>query len=193
MKGISHHQLTDELLQCCRACLSGCMLQGMQETYSTYLDSIQAALNSGNGSGDSCSGAVASQSAAAAAAEAAVNSDPLAGNGASAISSPVQGPMPATPPGKVTPQQQQQPPPQWVAGSPVAMQLWSRWFRDLVALSLLLLTLWLLRRALEEAAAGAAAAGSGSSAAGFSQGRRVVFRQGSPWPLLQATPAAISQ
>lgn len=142
------------------------MLQGMQETYSTYLDSIQAALSSGSGGG----GALASQTAAASAAEAAVNSDPRVGNGAaSAISSPVQGPLPATPPGKVTPNHQQ-PPPQWVAGSPVAMQLWSRWFRDLAELSVLVLSLWLLRRALQDAAAGATAAAGSSGRGGLLAG-----------------------
>jgi hypothetical protein len=101
----------------------------------------------------------------------------------------VQGPLPKTPPGKVTPQTQQQPP-QWVAGSPVAAQLWSRWFRDLGALCALLLSLWLLRRALHDAAA--AAAGS-SGGPGFWRGRRVVFRPGPRWPLLEALPAAASR
>ena len=64
--------------------------QGMKETYSTYMDSIQAALDGGgggNGSGGS-DGPVASQSAAAAAAEAAVNSAASNGNGGG-VSSPV--------------------------------------------------------------------------------------------------------
>lgn len=171
------------------------MLQGMKDTYSTYMDSIQAALDSPSSGDGSGGGAIVSPSAAAAAAEAAVNGAPQAGSGATAdgmsasgVGSPAvaQGPLPATPPGKA---QQQQTPPQWVSGSPVALQLWQRWFRDLAAMCLLLLSLWLLRRAVESAAA---AAGSGS-APGFWQGRRVVFAPGSTWPQLQATRAAISQ
>lgn len=68
------------------------LLQGMKETYSTYMDSIQAALDGGgggNGSGGR-DGPLASQSEAAAAAQAAVNSVPAVGNGAAAgVSSPV--------------------------------------------------------------------------------------------------------
>ena len=104
----------------------------------------------------------------------------------------MQGPLPATPPGKATPEQQQ--PEQWAAGSPIATQLWARWFRDLGALCLLLLSLWLLRRALRDTAAGAAAAaGSSTGSPGFWQGSRVVLLPGSPRPLLEALPAVTSQ
>lgn len=99
----------------------------------------------------------------------------------------VQGPLPATPPGKATPEQQQ--PEQWAASSPIATQLWARWFRDLGALCLLLLSLWLLRRALRDTAA---AAGS-STIPGFWQGSRVVLLPGTPRPLLEALPAVTSQ
>ena len=104
----------------------------------------------------------------------------------------VQGPLPATPPGKATPQQQQ--PEQWAAGSPIAIQLWARWFRDLGALCVLLLSLWLLRRAVRDTAAGvAAAAGSSTGSPGFWQGSRVVLLPSSPWPLLEKLPAVTSQ
>ena len=103
-----------------------------------------------------------------------------------------QGPLPATPPGKGTTEQQQ--PPQWVAGSPTAMQLWARWFRDLGALCLLLLSLWLLRRAVRDAAAGTAVAAGGSTGGPeFWQDRRIVLQPGSAGPVLQALPAVTSQ
>ena len=102
----------------------------------------------------------------------------------------VQGPLPATPPGKAMPEQ----PPQFVAGSPAAMQLWARWFRDLGALCLLLLSLWLLRRAVRDAAAGTAVGAAGSMGGpGFWQDRRILLQPGSPGPLLEALPAVISQ
>ncbi len=136
--------------------------QGMKDTYSTYMDSIQEALGQRpdpdrhiTPDGRIRNGAVANSAASPAAT--AGGKQPLA------------------------------------LGSPLARQLWERWFRDVLTGALLLATLWLMRRAVADAAAcaeTAAAAGDGALR-GFWQGRRVVFTAGSAWPQLQAVPGAL--
>ena len=165
-------------------------LQGMKDTYGTYMDSIRKALqqrpddgSGSNGSGGNGSGG-ASATAVAAEAEAAVNS-----GGSSLAASAATSPAADGTAAKA--------PPPALLGSPLARQLWERWFRDLLTAALLLASLWLMRRAVAGGAAAgagshpaAAAAAAAADAPGFWQGRRVLFPPGA-WPQLQATPAAI--
>lgn len=164
---------------------TSCTLQGMQETYSTYMDSIQEVLRQPPAGGSASGNGSADAPAAAAAAEAAVNgSQPPAAKSVRA-SAQTAAPL-AMPPasGKAAPAN--------LAGSPYAQQLWQRWFRDALTAALLAVSLWLMRRAIDGAADSLAAAGGGVTGdpPGFWQGRRMVFRHGSLLPLLQATPQA---
>ncbi len=154
----------------------------MQETYSTYTDSIQEALRQGPGDG---SGDGMAAPAVAAAAEAAVNgSQPAAAGAAGGAASP---PTPLAV--NTTLPQHNGKAAAW-GGSPYAQQLWQRWFRDVSMVALLLVSLWLMRRAVEGAADGLASGGGGTPP-GLWQGRRVVFRQDSLLPLLRAKPQAV--